>query len=152
MGSNARLDLPEPDRPVKTIRESRGRSSEMSLRLCSRAPRMMSWSATGGGPLGWSCGWRRSNTCSLTGTANASLPRPADTPILRGNARSAALARAAARRGRHRPGSRVLNDAMTSTGSSDLHVAVDLISDAAQRVNRTVDGFDGDDWREPSLL
>src|SRR6476660_4424412 len=47
MVSNARLDLPEPDRPVNTIRESRGRSSEMSLRLCSRAPRMMSWSATG---------------------------------------------------------------------------------------------------------
>src|SRR4029079_7874599 len=47
MVSNARLDLPEPDRPVNTIKESRGRSSEMSLRLCSRAPRMMSWSATG---------------------------------------------------------------------------------------------------------
>src|SRR5215212_5827155 len=44
--SNASDDLPDPDRPVNTIRESRGRSSEMSLRLCSRAPRMMSCSVT----------------------------------------------------------------------------------------------------------
>src|SRR5215467_11151069 len=46
MVSNARLDFPEPDRPVKTIMESRGRSSETSLRLCSRAPRTTSRSAT----------------------------------------------------------------------------------------------------------
>src|SRR5436190_23580754 len=39
MVSKARLDLPEPDSPVNTIRESLGRSSETSLRLCSRAPR-----------------------------------------------------------------------------------------------------------------
>src|SRR5215469_1710991 len=44
--SKARLDLPDPDRPVKTIMESRGRSSETSLRLCSRAPRTTSRSAT----------------------------------------------------------------------------------------------------------
>src|ERR671917_382058 len=44
--SNARLDLPEPDSPVNTIRASRGRSSETSLRLCSRAPRTMSRSCT----------------------------------------------------------------------------------------------------------
>src|SRR5688500_5524863 len=44
--SNARLDLPEPDRPVKTMRASRGRSRETSRRLCSRAPRMISRSAT----------------------------------------------------------------------------------------------------------
>src|ERR1700679_645879 len=36
--SNARLDLPEPDSPVMTTSASRGSSSEMSLRLCSRAP------------------------------------------------------------------------------------------------------------------
>src|ERR1700689_31102 len=36
--SKARLDLPEPDRPVKTIIASLGSSSETSLRLCSRAP------------------------------------------------------------------------------------------------------------------
>src|SRR6266480_1056068 len=46
MVSKARLDLPDPDRPVKTIMESRGRSSETSLRLCSRAPRTTSRSAT----------------------------------------------------------------------------------------------------------
>ncbi len=35
-----RLDLPEPDSPVITTSFSRGRSSEIFLRLCSRAPRM----------------------------------------------------------------------------------------------------------------
>src|SRR5260370_19204799 len=38
MVSKARLDLPEPDRPVTTIRRSRGISTEMFLRLCTRAP------------------------------------------------------------------------------------------------------------------
>src|SRR5262249_27888026 len=42
MVSNARLDLPEPDRPVTTTRRSRGISSEMFLRLWTRAP----WTAT----------------------------------------------------------------------------------------------------------
>src|SRR6478672_3685510 len=37
--SNARLDLPDPDSPVKTMRLSRGRSTDTSRRLCSRAPR-----------------------------------------------------------------------------------------------------------------
>src|SRR3954462_15239465 len=44
--SKARLDLPEPDRPVNTIIASRGRSRLTSRRLCSRAPRMISRSAT----------------------------------------------------------------------------------------------------------
>ena len=44
--SKAREDLPEPDRPVNTIRASRGRSSETSLRLCSRAPRTISRSTS----------------------------------------------------------------------------------------------------------
>src|SRR5262245_54452655 len=38
MVSNARLDLPEPERPVTTIRRSRGSSTEMFLRLWTRAP------------------------------------------------------------------------------------------------------------------
>src|SRR4051795_5185708 len=38
MVSNASDDLPDPDRPVMTTRASRGRDSEMSRRLCSRAP------------------------------------------------------------------------------------------------------------------
>src|ERR1700689_1351619 len=46
MVSKARLDLPEPDSPVNTIIASRGRSSETSFRLCSRAPRTTSRSAT----------------------------------------------------------------------------------------------------------
>src|SRR3990170_6719196 len=40
MVSKASDDLPEPDSPVITTSLSRGRSSEMFLRLCSRAPRM----------------------------------------------------------------------------------------------------------------
>src|SRR5579862_145346 len=42
MVSNASEDFPEPERPVKTISRSRGRSSETSWRLCSRAPRITS--------------------------------------------------------------------------------------------------------------
>src|SRR5436190_19231544 len=38
MVSNARLDLPEPDSPVTTTRRSRGISTEMFLRLWTRAP------------------------------------------------------------------------------------------------------------------
>src|SRR6185503_10421759 len=38
MVSNARLDFPEPDRPVTTTRLSRGISTETFLRLWTRAP------------------------------------------------------------------------------------------------------------------
>src|SRR4249920_771354 len=38
MVSNARLDLPEPESPVTTISLSRGISTEMFLRLWTRAP------------------------------------------------------------------------------------------------------------------
>src|SRR5713226_7624102 len=38
MVSNARLDLPEPDKPVMTIIRSRGSSTEMFRRLWTRAP------------------------------------------------------------------------------------------------------------------
>src|SRR5579863_10074031 len=38
MVSKARLDLPEPESPVTTISLSRGISTEMFLRLCTRAP------------------------------------------------------------------------------------------------------------------
>src|SRR5437868_8808485 len=47
MVSNASDDLPEPDRPVRTMSLSRGSSIETSRRLCSRAPRTTSLSATG---------------------------------------------------------------------------------------------------------
>src|SRR5680860_791258 len=40
MVSKARLDLPDPERPVMTMKRSRGSLREMSLRLCSRAPTM----------------------------------------------------------------------------------------------------------------
>src|SRR5919204_16106 len=38
--SKARLDFPDPERPVITISELRGSSRSTSLRLCSLAPRM----------------------------------------------------------------------------------------------------------------
>src|SRR5260370_30691408 len=41
MVSNAREDFPEADRPVKTISWSRGSRTSTSLRLCSRAPRIV---------------------------------------------------------------------------------------------------------------
>ena len=49
--SKARLDFPEPDKPVKTIRDSRGSSIETSLRLCSRAPRTTNLSMLINAPL-----------------------------------------------------------------------------------------------------
>src|SRR5438445_9574310 len=41
MVSKASEDLPEPERPVNTASLSRGISTSMFLRLCSRAPRMV---------------------------------------------------------------------------------------------------------------
>src|ERR1700704_2151722 len=38
MVSKAKLDLPEPDSPVTTISLSRGISTDMFFRLCTRAP------------------------------------------------------------------------------------------------------------------
>src|SRR4051812_3050470 len=43
MVSNARLDLPEPLSPVITTRLSRGSVTSTFFRLCSRAPRIVSW-------------------------------------------------------------------------------------------------------------
>src|SRR5262245_40014120 len=40
MVSKASEDLPEPERPVNTIRRSRGSSRSMFCRLCVRAPRI----------------------------------------------------------------------------------------------------------------
>src|SRR6266851_2085044 len=42
MVSKASEDLPEPERPVMTVREFRGISTLMFLRLCWRAPRITS--------------------------------------------------------------------------------------------------------------
>src|SRR3954447_16152608 len=74
--SNARLDLPDPDRPVNTIRESRGSSSDTSLRLCSRAPLITSWSATS---LPRVRRRARSNKRSRSYRDGTSRPPPLDT-------------------------------------------------------------------------
>src|SRR5690242_19644120 len=47
MVSKAREDLPEPDRPVMTVSVSRGMSTSIPLRLCSRAPRTEIWVSMG---------------------------------------------------------------------------------------------------------
>src|SRR5712692_3421164 len=44
--SKARLDLPEPDSPVTTVRVLRGISTSMFFRLCWRAPRTVIRSIT----------------------------------------------------------------------------------------------------------
>src|SRR5437868_6659237 len=46
MVSKASDDLPEPESPVITVSDPRGIASVMSLRLCSRAPEMTSFSTT----------------------------------------------------------------------------------------------------------
>lgn len=43
MVSKASEDLPEPERPVTTVRVLRGMETEMFLRLCWRAPRTVMW-------------------------------------------------------------------------------------------------------------
>src|SRR6185369_6572631 len=44
MVSNARLDLPEPESPVTTVKRLRGNSTLTSFRLCCRAPRTVIFS------------------------------------------------------------------------------------------------------------
>ena len=46
MVSKASEDFPDPDKPVKTTRESRGRVMSTFRKLCSRAPRTIRWSVT----------------------------------------------------------------------------------------------------------
>src|SRR3954470_10021132 len=58
MVSKARLDLPLPLSPVITVSVSRGISTSISLRLCSRAPRTLRWVSIGqalasGGESAW---------------------------------------------------------------------------------------------------
>src|SRR5574341_780079 len=52
MVSNAREDLPEPERPVMTVSVLRGISTLMFLRLCSRAPRTINRSDISLNPRG----------------------------------------------------------------------------------------------------
>src|SRR3954454_4701840 len=65
MVSNANEDLPDPDKPVKTIRASRGSSSVRFLRLCSRAP----WMTRESVPTVPECNEGRRQPVSLSGPA-----------------------------------------------------------------------------------
>src|ERR1044071_7242974 len=72
MVSKASEDLPEPERPVNTASLSRGISTSMFLRLCSRAPRMVI--ARDAEPAG---GWRFAlSTSSISAFPDA----PEDAP------------------------------------------------------------------------
>src|SRR4030088_3241464 len=82
MVSNARDDLPDPDRPVKTMSRSRGRSRETLRRLCSRAPRTISLSDIGGqatsehsfdGSFRWSTPWLLVNVAGLVNPTGPDL-------------------------------------------------------------------------------
>src|ERR1700761_1412463 len=81
MVSKARLDLPEPESPVMTIRASRGSSTETSLRLCSRAPEMTILSETGTNNES-----TQANRCSLEGA-----PICGEVPYSEGGRESAAV-------------------------------------------------------------
>src|ERR1700742_2601936 len=78
--SKARLDLPDPDSPVNTIRESRGRSIETSLRLCSRAPRTRSRSATWGLCSLWALRLNKLNETVLSRAESTQLAGVGTTP------------------------------------------------------------------------
>src|ERR1700722_1135355 len=65
MVSKASEDLPEPDRPVNTTSLSRGISTSMFLRLCSRAPRIVI--ARVAGPACWRFALRTSSISAFPG-------------------------------------------------------------------------------------
>src|SRR5579875_576232 len=79
--SKARLDLPDPDSPVNTIRESRGRSIETSLRLCSRAPRTRSRSATWGLSSLWALRLNKLSETVLSRAESTQLAGVGTTPL-----------------------------------------------------------------------
>src|SRR6266566_1784939 len=83
MVSNARLLFPEPLRPVITVRLSRGISTSMPLRLCSRAPRTEMWVSIG-------LSFQLCSYCSVTPLGvNAALPMwVREAAIARESARS----------------------------------------------------------------
>ena len=125
---------------------SRGRSSETSLRLCSRAPRMISWSATvvltaQGSASGWSLEQAMgSNKCS---SRRAGL-QPATRSVLDPT-------------GLHSTPTCVLNDSHDRHRSPGpgagtppwVPAQLELLAGADQRLVRTVDGLDADDLRRP---
>src|SRR3954463_8146080 len=67
MVSKARLDFPEPERPVMQIRRCLGRRTVMSFRLCSRAP----WTTSSSGIRISIAGCPDANACSFRGGPGA---------------------------------------------------------------------------------
>src|SRR6266540_1612152 len=65
MVSKARLDFPEPERPVMQISRFRGNRTVMSLRLCSRAP------------------WTTSSSAAISGESSARTGVRTEAPIAR---------------------------------------------------------------------
>src|SRR5262249_7570016 len=71
MVSNARLDLPDPESPVTTTRLSRGISTEMFLRLWTRAPCPAMVVGTAGRRF-----WSRLVMCGIDDSARSRAARP----------------------------------------------------------------------------
>src|SRR5450631_14262 len=91
MVSNAKEDLPEPDRPVNTTNWSRGMATSIFLRLCSRAPRIAITRASPGLGLDLSFmePWARARSSGSNNqerSENRGLsPVPATQPFVRGD-------------------------------------------------------------------
>src|SRR4051794_40232697 len=112
------------------MRESRGRSSEMSLRLCSRAPRMMSFSCTCESSIPCSVNVSRSNKRSQPYRSQASR-RAADLALFAPS---------------HAAPTVVLDEPMPDPR------LVELLDSGTRRLVRCVDAIPDDQWIRPSLL
>ena len=125
------------------MRESRGRSSETSLRLCSRAPRMMSWSATGV-PLE-STGWVR--TSVRHDAARAASRRAGPTSLGGTGGQIPSVGPQGVTRTTRWPG-----DPRQRTVPADPPALADRCTPPPARLVRTVDALDDAAWADASLL
>ena len=112
---------------MKTMRESRGRSSEMSLRLCSRAPRMMSFSCT--------C------ESSISGRVRSNKRSQAYRPRASRRAADLALFGSLSRPADSRVQRSVTRDAMPDPQ------LLELLDSGTRRLVRSVDAMTDDQWR-----
>jgi len=101
---------------------------------------MMSWSATA-----VPSSYGQSNTCSCVVVRAAT--RHADRPQAYVEAPTVRIARSG-----DGPGSRNSTRLVVHDGGMDHSLEPDHMTEAGQRLVRTVDGFTGDDWAAPSLL
>src|SRR6516164_10014039 len=91
MVSKASEDLPEPESPVKTTSWSRGISTSIFFRLCSRAPRMAMTRASRPPPRSRAPPWPLSRRRALRDLSNRSFIRSRRCRRLEEGSRAAAL-------------------------------------------------------------